>query len=288
MLLPSQHKELTESYLKMTLGEFDDISDVMIEEIVEELVEECLEFGYELDDVLEAVENASYDYFETLDEATVTYGSDTESPQQRKARAQERLGSRKSAARKSAIQGAVNRVKAKVGGAKAAAEIAGSIAKDEARRAGRAAVHGAQKAGAAVSAAAQQKKAQVKSGVKRMLGAGLRAVAGGAGRVAQASRKVGSAASKAADRLGEQTDIFDLVIEYLCTEGYADTNEAAISIMANMSEEWRKSIIESKGDGNLANNYPPYDKVTRGDIIAGALGQDQMGGKNKTKKSKKS
>jgi len=36
---------------------------------------------------------------------------------------------------------------------------------------------------------------------------------------------------------------------------------------------------KKKGDGNLANNYPPYDKVTRGDVIAGALDQDQMGGK---------
>ena len=35
-----------------------------------------------------------------------------------------------------------------------------------------------------------------------------------------------------------------------------------------------------KGDGNLANNYPPYDKVTRGDVIAGALGKDQKGGKD--------
>ena len=40
---------------------------------------------------------------------------------------------------------------------------------------------------------------------------------------------------------------------------------------------------KKKGDGNLANNYPPYDKVTRGDVIAGAKGQDQMGGKKKTK-----
>ena len=38
-----------------------------------------------------------------------------------------------------------------------------------------------------------------------------------------------------------------------------------------------------KGDGNLANNYPPYDKVTRGDVIAGALGKDEMGGKKKKK-----
>jgi hypothetical protein len=34
-------------------------------------------------------------------------------------------------------------------------------------------------------------------------------------------------------------------------------------------------------DGNLANNYPPYNKVTRGDVIAGAKGKDQMGGKKK-------
>jgi len=38
-----------------------------------------------------------------------------------------------------------------------------------------------------------------------------------------------------------------------------------------------------KNDGNLANNYPPYDKVTRGDVIAGATGRDQMGGKRKVK-----
>jgi len=42
---------------------------------------------------------------------------------------------------------------------------------------------------------------------------------------------------------------------------------------------------KKKGDGNLANNYPPYDKVTRGDVIAGAKGEDQMGGKKKTKEA---
>ena len=40
-----------------------------------------------------------------------------------------------------------------------------------------------------------------------------------------------------------------------------------------------ETVVEKKGDGNLANNYPPYDKVTRADIIAGAKGEDQMGGK---------
>jgi hypothetical protein len=36
---------------------------------------------------------------------------------------------------------------------------------------------------------------------------------------------------------------------------------------------------KKKGDGNLANNYPPFDKVTRGDVVAGRLGKDQQGGK---------
>jgi hypothetical protein len=46
------------------------------------------------------------------------------------------------------------------------------------------------------------------------------------------------------------------------------------------------AVYEGKGDGNLANNYPPYDKVTRGDVIAGALGQDQKGGNKKKKVAK--
>ena len=36
-------------------------------------------------------------------------------------------------------------------------------------------------------------------------------------------------------------------------------------------------------DGNLANNAKPYDKVTRGDVVAGRLGKDEMGGKKKKK-----
>jgi hypothetical protein len=38
---------------------------------------------------------------------------------------------------------------------------------------------------------------------------------------------------------------------------------------------------EGKGDGNLANNAKPYDKVTQGDVIAGRLGKDEKGGKEK-------
>ena len=48
----------------------------------------------------------------------------------------------------------------------------------------------------------------------------------------------------------ESYDLFDYIMEYLITEGYADTNENALVIMANMSEDWRESIVEG----------PNYDK----------------------------
>jgi nucleotidyltransferase/DNA polymerase involved in DNA repair len=41
----------------------------------------------------------------------------------------------------------------------------------------------------------------------------------------------------------EGFDMFDLILSHLLDEGYADTQEAAIAIMSNMSEEWRDSII---------------------------------------------
>lgn len=56
--------------------------------------------------------------------------------------------------------------------------------------------------------------------------------------------------------------------------------------LKDIAEAYQSVYEAKKGDGNLANNYPPYDKVTRGDIIAGARGEDQMGGKAKSKKAK--
>jgi hypothetical protein len=45
------------------------------------------------------------------------------------------------------------------------------------------------------------------------------------------------------DALGEQVDIYDIILLHLLDEGYAETPEAAEAIMVNMSEEWRDSII---------------------------------------------
>ncbi len=44
-------------------------------------------------------------------------------------------------------------------------------------------------------------------------------------------------------QLNMSYDLYDIILEYLITEGYADTNENALVIMANMSEDWRDSIV---------------------------------------------
>jgi hypothetical protein len=47
------------------------------------------------------------------------------------------------------------------------------------------------------------------------------------------------------------------------------------------SVEEGTKMKKKPNDGNLANNAKPYDKVTRGDVVAGRLGKDEMGGKSK-------
>jgi hypothetical protein len=51
----------------------------------------------------------------------------------------------------------------------------------------------------------------------------------------------------------------------------------------NRDKQKDESVAEGKkkGDGNLANNAKPYDKVTQGDVVAGRLGKDEKGGKDK-------
>ena len=61
---------------------------------------------------------------------------------------------------------------------------------------------------------------------------------GGSGRGSKAAKRA------AALNASYEPDLFDVILEYLITEGYADTNENALVIMANMSEDWRESIVE--------------------------------------------
>jgi hypothetical protein len=64
----------------------------------------------------------------------------------------------------------------------------------------------------------------------------------------------------------ETVDVFDVVMEYLVAEGYADTNQAALVIMANMSEEWREEILEAKY-GTAAGRKALAKKIRKGKNI---------------------
>jgi hypothetical protein len=57
---------------------------------------------------------------------------------------------------------------------------------------------------------------------------------------------------------------------------------SAVRPQPAMAESTKKQ--NKSNDGNLANNAKPYDKVTRGDVIAGRLGKDEMGGKKQSLK----
>ena len=44
--------------------------------------------------------------------------------------------------------------------------------------------------------------------------------------------------------VNEDLDTFDIIKGHLIDEGYADTEESALAIMTNMSENWKESILE--------------------------------------------
>ena len=77
-------------------------------------------------------------------------------------------------------------------------------------------------------------------------------------------KKMGDASrQRQASMLNQSFDIFDTIKGHLIDEGYADTEEAALKIMANMSEEWRQSIVSEafpaidavKGVAKKIGNY---------------------------------
>jgi hypothetical protein len=50
----------------------------------------------------------------------------------------------------------------------------------------------------------------------------------------------------------QDVDLFDIIKGHLMSEGYADTEEAALKIMTSMSESWKESIIEQSAIGARA------------------------------------
>jgi hypothetical protein len=69
---------------------------------------------------------------------------------------------------------------------------------------------------------------------------------------APAARPMGGARGR---MLGASFDPFDVIKGHLLDEGYADNEEAALKIMANMSEDWRESIVEAEDARNNPEKY---------------------------------
>ena len=80
----------------------------------------------------------------------------------------------------------------------------------------------------------------------------------------------------------KEKERFSKMADEKARDNYREELEVS-QIRKDWAEAYKGIYEAKKGDGNLANNYPPYDKVTRDDIIAGAKGEDQMGGKKKKK-----
>jgi hypothetical protein len=53
----------------------------------------------------------------------------------------------------------------------------------------------------------------------------------------------------------EELDLYDIVSEYLVSEGFCDSHEDADVIMANMSEEWRESIVNTLIEEGFVSPY---------------------------------
>ena len=68
----------------------------------------------------------------------------------------------------------------------------------------------------------------------------------------------------------DDVDVFDVIKGHLIDEGYANTEEAAFAIMANMSEEWKQSILEADqpvGKAKLNPDGSGTQKTTGGNTI---------------------
>lgn len=106
------------------------------------------------------------------------------------------------------------------------------------------------------------------------------------GKIASVTHEAGRRAGEHVKKHGlkslanEETDLFDTILEYLVAEGYADTNEAALVIMTNMSEEWRQSIVETFWYGRSGFNPPVVQQRRLGPEVGASGGLSVLAKKN--------
>jgi hypothetical protein len=81
----------------------------------------------------------------------------------------------------------------------------------------------------------------------------------------KAARRAGKSVPNTRD-VDESYDLYDIILSHLLSDGYADSAESATAIMANMSEEWRDSILEAQRARENPEKYEreenkKYEKV---------------------------
>ena len=76
-----------------------------------------------------------------------------------------------------------------------------------------------------------------------------------------------------------KTIIHSILEENAIKAKKAIAEDLAIKLGQRLAEEYVKvaKTTFNEADNNLANNYPPFDKVTRGDIIAAGKDEEQDG-----------
>lgn len=255
------------------LESINELYDDELEEIVEDSIYNMLDEGYDIDEVEEIFEEILSEmnpYAPAGSKAARQYAQSTTSSK----KSAERKVSRDATIEKikGAVKSGVKAVKKTAGDIKSGAEEAKFKAIDApaARYATRRGIGGPGPGlsarskdpakrralrGAVVSDLTSRAKAKLDSGVDAVKSAGSAVKKGAKGLLGGAARAVSRGARDVARRLGEDVDLYDVVLEHLLDEGFADTEEAATVIMANMSEEWRDDIIEVTGGGKV--EYKP-------------------------------
>lgn len=122
--------------------------------------------------------------------------------------------------------------------------LRGAVVKDLASRAKAKLGRSAEKVRSAGERAAGEVKSSSDTAQSKLRAAGSEVKKGAKGLVGRAARAVSRGSRDVARRLGEDVDLYDIVLGHLLDEGFADTEEAATVIMANMSEDWREEILD--------------------------------------------
>ena len=235
------------SEFKKVCEEFNQVEEIIEEELVheicDELVEELVTEGYSEEDAIVIVEDAANDY---IDEAKVTFGSDT-APMRKSGTpvgARRRFAMRKAgaalkgAASKAgtAAKGAMAKAKSKAAGAAVDASLAASSAKKAVSGAASAVKSAPGKAAKAAARGTERVEKKVKSGIKGMIG--------------RAAKKVASKAAGVAKRMSEEVEALkasgkfsDKEIEALMA---IDENRRAARAAGGYKDDSKKQTDPSK------------------------------------------